>query len=361
MTRASLTFVLLGVLALAGCGGGNNDGEDPPETGVTSGVPVEIIVVNTTDITDFVDATGTVNALYDADVSAETSGRVERILKDVGNRVSAGDVVIELDGTTQRLNLQQNEARLRMAEASRTKAERDLRRMEGLFKESDISESELEQARLIAEQAIGEYELAEAAYGLARKALNDTGIESPFDGEVTGVYAEIGEMVAPGQIVYTVVQADTVEIKADLSAADIGRVRKRLPVEIYSTAFPDTCFPGVVSAVAVKAGEATRTFPIEIVAENEDHLLKPGMLADVRIVTGNRQGVIAIPPDAVLERDGREVVFVERNGVAIEKEVEVSGEQSEQIMVLSGLIAGERLIVVGQHSLEDGRAVIVTD
>ncbi len=361
MTRASTRLILTVCLLLpAGCGSRDGDGNSP-ESEKDSGTPVEVMTIEPADITSFVTATGAVDALYDARVSAETSGRVEAVLHEVGSEVERGGAVIRLDATTQRLNMKQAEARLRVAGATRVKAERDLKRMEELFAGHDIAEAEIEQARLLAEQAQGEHELAEASYWLAKKAFEDAWISAPFTGEVTATHVDIGEMISQGQAAFTIVQIDTVKIQVDISAADIGRVEATQPAEISVTALPDMSFRGEVSTVAIKASESTRTYPVEIVVDNRDHRLRPGMLADVGIVTGRRADVIAIPLDAVLQRNGSSVAFIEENGIAVERKLEIALQRGEEIIVTRGLATGERLIVVGQHSLEDGRKVIVTD
>lgn len=360
MYSNTLALIFLAALLIAGCSDSNNN-SDSSEDDASRYLPVEVEIVRTGDLLNFVVATGTVYALYDADVSAETSGRVTEIVRQVGSYVESGQVVVTLDEATQILNLQQSRARLKIAEAAHSKAERDLERMERLFADGDISISEIEQARLLAQQSEGEHELAEATTGLAEKAFDDTRIGAPFDGEITAVYVDVGEAVALGQIVYTVVQTDTVKIKVDVSAADIALVHSGLPAEISTTVFPDTFFAGEVSAVAVKSNQATRTYLVEVLAENYERSLRPGLLADVRIVTGREANAIAIPLDAILRRNGKDVVFVEQNGISHMREVEISSERGSEAVIASGLSAGEKLIVVGQHNLRDGQKVLITE
>lgn len=360
MKRVSFVLVLTSILLLTGCGGDNKN-ENSPEMEDAAGIPVMVITVTAMDIVNTVDATGAVDALYDADVSAETSGRVAAIIHDVGSRVREGDAVIQLDGATQRFNFQQSEAQLRIAEAAAAKAEKDLGRMEDLYAKNDISENDIEQASLRAVQACGEHELAEAAYGLAKKALDDTGVAAPFDGEVTATYINVGETVAPGQIVYTIVNADTVKIQVDISAADVSEIRTALSVEVSVTGVPDVLFRGEVNAVAFKANETTRTYLVEILVVNLDHRLRPGMLADVKIQTGRQEDAISVPLDAILQRNGSSVVFVEHDGRATARRVEITAVHGASAVISSGLNAGDRLIVIGQHNLDDGRKVLVTD
>lgn len=361
MKHAIISLGVILILLTAGCG----DGDDASSTGDvnTAGTPVEVVTVTTTDIVSSIDATGVVEARYDADVSAEAAGRVVEIVHDVGSQVSVGEPVIQLDDDRARFNLQQAEAQFSIARVARDKAEKDIKRMRELYvaEDVDVSESEMEQAELMAEQARGEFELADAALKLSQKALDDTGIRAPFDGAVTATYVNVGEMVVQGQIAYTIVQVDTIEIEVGISGTDIAGVRKHLPVEIRTAAIPDRLFRGEVASVALKANEVTRTYAVKILSENMDNDLRPGMLADVSIITGLFEDVIAIPIDAVIQRNGRQTIFVEQGGVAMEREITVASIHGVQMVISNGISAGERLIVSGQQSLQDGRKVIVTD
>jgi len=353
-----LLLIAVALLLLSCAGEGDNEIDG---NGEVTAVPVEIEIVQARDMQTEIKATGVVRAHYDANVSAETFGRVLRIVNDVGSRVATGDDVIELDDRTQRLDVQKSRAQLDIAAASDSKGQSDLVRMEKLYLTKDISESEIEQARLLAATTRGEHELAKAVLGLAEKALADTRVSAPFDGEITAVYADVGEMIAAGQIAFTVVQIDTLEIRIDISAADISKLAVGQPAVVTVPAFPGDLFHGVVKSIAVKASESTRTYPVEVLLANSSNSIKPGMLANISITIGRQEGVIVVPVSAVLRRNGNTVVFVDVNSTAKSQAVTVSSERGAEAVISSGLSAGDRLIVVGQNSLQDGSAIVVTD
>lgn len=354
---ARFSIFTLAFLILA-CGGSSENAVPDAES---KGVPVEIVTVEAEDIDVRVERSGVVEALYDADVAAETSGPVEEIVRDVGDRAEKGDPVILLDDETQTLNLQKASASLRVAKAAQEKAKRDLERMESLFESNDISETELEQARLLAEQTAGEYELARAAHGLAEKAVRDARIPAPFGGEIAEIYVSVGEMVNMGQPAYAIVETDTIRIYIDISAGDLTKVRPGQPAELTVESYPGEVFPGVLRAVSSKADPATRTYQAEIRVANPDAKLKPGMLAEVSLITRTMNDVVAIPGDAIVERDNASVVFVADGNTAARRSVTITERIGGRVIVTGGVNSGESLIVVGQHGLSDGDKIIITE
>ncbi len=349
-----LTFVLL----FLACGGSSDDAVPESES---TGVPVEIVKVEAEDIDVTLEMSGVVDALYDADVAAETSGSVKDIVRDVGDRAQMGDPVILLNDETQALNLQQAAASLRVAKAAHEKAQRDLERMESLFDSGDISESEHEQARLLAERAAGEYDLAVATLGLAEKAVRDARIPAPFDGEIAARYVSVGEMVNVGQPAYAIVETDTIRVYIDISAGDLARVYPGQAAELTVGTYSGEVFPGILKAVSSKADLATRTYQAEIQVANPDAMLKPGMLADIRLITRTMYDVVAIPGDAIVERDGESVVFVANGNKASRRSIVITERIGDRVIVTNGVNPGESLIVVGQHGLSDGNKIIITE
>jgi RND family efflux transporter MFP subunit len=353
--------ILVGIITLLVVACDSEPAENSNVSDEARAVPVEVLIVQRGDVSRYVDAVGTVEALYDADVSAETSGRVLSIASDVGSWVFSGDAVIVLDDETQMLQFESSKAQLDIAEAAHEKAVKDLVRIEELHAARDISESEFEQTRLMAKSAKGEYDLALASYGLANKALDDTHISAPYDGEITAVYVDPGEMVALGQIVFTIVRTDTIEINVEVSIEDALSLWAGMNADIRSRSIPDTIFYGIVHSVSVKASEATKRYPVRVLVPNECGTLLPGMHTDIRIITGNISEAITVPPDAILNRNGKRVVFVVENGVAAMREVSIVAQRSNDVVLSSGIAAGEALVVVGQHSLRDGQKVTITE
>ncbi len=345
-------------LFLASCGEESSESDKSSEEARI--VPVEVMVMQPENLMEYIDAVGTAEALYDANVSAETAGRVLKIAADVGSKVRTGDTVIVLDGETQRLQLESSRAQLEIAEASNMKSEKDFARVEDLYTSDNISESEFEQARLMARTAKGKYDLALASFGLAQKAYDDTRISAPFDGEITATYVDPGEMVAPGQVVFTIVRTDTIEVNVEVSARDALSLKAGMKANVRSRLIPDNVVTGIVHSVSTKANEATKQFPVKILVPNNERAFLPGVLADVSIVTGSISDAIVVPFDAVLSRNEKKVAFIVENGVAGMRDVSVGSQRFNNVILLSGVIPGDTLVVVGQHSLRDGQKVVIT-
>jgi RND family efflux transporter MFP subunit len=351
-------IMLLATMCLS-CGGSGEDGEAVEAGG--KGAPVEVMAVQPGREVLYVKSVGVAEALYDADVSAETSGRVVRIVHDIGERVKEGETVIELEDRVYELRFQSARARMEVAESANDKAQRDLVRMEDLFASHDISVSELEQARLTSKSAGGEYELAVAELGLAEEALDDTRIAAPFDGEITRVHVKIGEIAQVGQMAFTLVQSDTIEVEVALSTEDLQGVEVGQTVEFSSLSLPNFQKSGRVYSISGKASDLTRRYSVEIRAANPEHFVKPGMQLDARIVTGVIENAIVIPLDAVLIRQQTQVVFIQDGPVARQREITVAFQRGDKAVISEGINAGDRLITVGQHNLRDGQKIIVTE
>ena len=184
----SLTAVLLAAVLLRPSGGeGTGEGEASADP-----IPVITEVIQARDVHEIVSGVGTVLAFHDVTVSSETSGKVVEVYAEVGDRVEKGDPLVQVDDELRRSAVEAAEAQLMLAEANFQKAKRDLERSEGLFKTQDISEMELEGARLAAKSAEANYLQAKAALRTAQRRSKDTRIVSPISGQVALRHVDLG-------------------------------------------------------------------------------------------------------------------------------------------------------------------------
>ena len=164
----------------------------------------------------------------------------------------------------------------------------------------------------------------------------------------------------PGQTdLVTVAQIDTIYVVLDVSETDVGRIRVGQPVAVLADAYPDRRFSGAVRAVAPAADPRTRNFKVKIAVANPDHALKPGMFARGDITVAQTSEALVIPRDAVVSSSGRPTVFVVEAGKARVREVQLGQVSGPVVQILSGLRAGESVVVAGQDQLADGTAVTV--
>ncbi|MFH1005906.1 MAG: efflux RND transporter periplasmic adaptor subunit [Candidatus Latescibacterota bacterium] len=325
-------------------------------------IPVEVQMVAGTPMTETIASVGTIEAWHDVMVSAEGSGRVIEVIVDEGDAVSKGGLILRLDEEWAALDVAQAEAQTQMARAHAAKSKRDLNRNEELFGTNDISVSQIEDIRLGAETAEAAMISAEVALKRARRQLADTEIKSPIAGKVALRHVDVGERVAPGAPVATVVDLSRIKVEISLSEREIAQVRVGQKAHLTVAAYPGKRFEGTVSRVGLKADAQARAFPVQIaVSENPDEHLKSGMIARVGVDVNTNADVLLIPQDAVLERMGEQIVYVVVNNKAVKRSLDLGRRWDERVVVESGLTPGEQLVVAGQENLSEGMQVAVEE
>jgi membrane fusion protein (multidrug efflux system) len=353
VARALLSCILLLAVicsTLLGCGGG-----DPAESSGSKSVtttPESIsnyatqkVVVH--KVADSVRAIGTVQAYQEVQISSEISGKIKKILLTVGDHVKGGDLLVEIDDETRQIALTQKKALLKKAEATRKKALKDAQKGGSLFKQGVISDSESDDIELGKQIADAELDLARADVMKAEKELRDTKIVAPFDGTVALEDVEIGKMVTPGQNLLTLIDISQVKIVVTVSELDITKLSVGSRVEIVIDSLPGKPFTGTVATVGLKADDATRTYPVEIIVANEGAMLLPGMVSRVTIATKEPKEVIMIPKSAARSVKGQMVIYVMHRGKVEQRRVYLGQEHGEQVIVEKGLEAGDMLVVSG--------------
>ncbi len=341
---ALLAAVLLGA-TLSGCGSG---GPSADATERPAEVPrnVRVMTIEPTELKTFLTIAGRTRSLQGADLSAEEAGRVAAIPREKGARVSEGDVLVLLDRS------------LLAAEKKSAEANRDLQaynaeRMHQLRQANSISELELRQAETQLRDAEARAEMASIRYERAA-------IDAPFDGVVADRYVDLGQLVSPGQPVARVVDPYTIVLESALTEMEIGWVEEGKKATVKLDGLEDE-FEGVVHWVGIAADPATGKFPVEIYIDNPTGRLRPGTVGRARILKSVYEDVVLIPRDAVISRPSGPVAFVAEGDRASLRRLDLGVDQGLLVLVESGIVAGERLIVRGQREIHDGSAILIQE
>jgi RND family efflux transporter MFP subunit len=335
-------------------------------------------------------ATGYVTARREATVSAQITGTLKQVLIEEGERVESGQVLARLDDTAQRATLTQAQAQLAAAKALRAQyqaqleqARRDLKRSQGLFEADAVSRQDAEQARTQADALEAQVaaqdkqiELAQAQVDGARVQLDYTVIRAPFSGVIVAKAAQPGEIVSPMSAgggftrtgVGTIVDMDSLEVDVDVNEAYINRVQPRQSVRAVLDAYPDWAIPAHVIAIIPTADRSKATVKVRIGLDQKDPRILPDMGASVSFLepadaaqsgaTSRAKGVF-VPASAVVERDGRSVVFAIDGDHARQRIVHADGVNGDLRMV-DGLSSGVQVVRRPPADLRDGTAVAVT-
>lgn len=188
-----------------------------------------------------------------------------------------------------------------------------------------------------------------------------TPVESTIDGIIKEVLVEIGAYITPQIPLFQVINMDYVEVVCHVPEKYIERVKIGLDGEVTVISYPERTFLGKVAKLSPVVDPLTRTREARIRLSNKDYVLKPGMFGEVRIILSRREQAVVIPLSAVVESEGRRVVFTVSDGRAVRKEPEFDVREGEKVSVISGVEPGERIIVVGQHNVTDGDAVTIAE
>ncbi len=345
----SFFIVLVSISTLSGCGG------QTEQRSVDLTVPVTVQAVRMDTMEATVSATGTLRPTKEARILTEVEGILQFIARGVGGRPTEG---MRLNRNQEIARLVNKElvvnARLESRELALAAAKRTLRDQEVLVERKLGTEKDLEEAR----HAFAE---AESNYENALVQIAKTTIRTPIAGFLTGL-ADIteGTLVDARTTIATVMDYSRVLVDLKIPNAYIASVSPGQVVRVENYALPNRRFLGTIKVVDPAIDPTTRTFRVVGAVENSGLMLRPGMFVTAEIVTESHEDAVVIPRRFVLTRQNRKVVFVEEEGRAQMRHVELGLEGTEQVEILDGLEAGERLITSNYETLRARTRVRVT-
>lgn len=354
MLRSALLTGLAATLA-AGCGGADGREATAEEAGTEEGatrvINVETLEMQPRSFTDFVNLTGAAAADRDVTVSAEEVGVIREIFVHKGAGVAAGQAIARIDSRVMSAQLDQARAQ---AELARETWERQRR----LWEQDSIG------SEMLYIQARQGWQTAEAnARALAERLENMT-VRAPIDGVIEDRMVEVGTMVAPGSPVARVIDVNPVKVIAGVPERYAGAVSRGAPVDMVVGALVGRSFAGRVSFVGAAVDPASRTVPIEVVVPNPGGLLRPGMVAELRVASGEHTQALVVPQQAIQRAEEGYFVYVvtERatgGPIAEARPITMGESQGGWVPVENGLSIGDQVIVAGQHQVAAGDRVNV--
>ena len=349
MSWARETAAALTLVATLACGAGPGEelaSSDAAEVTAGSAVEVETAVARRGTVLPRLQAPGSILARRTSEIGAEVTGRIDRILVDVGDRVETGDLLLEIERSTFEAAVRQAEAALELARAERRQTESDLERARELRQKAVLSEQGLEQIETQFAVARAREQQAEAALVIAQENLARTRVVAPYAGTVARRLADEGTTARtmPQTIVIELQETGDLEAVAALPESVHARVHVGDRALLTVAGLPDPVETRVMS-VADTIDSMTRTFLVRMRVPNPDHRLKAGVFARVEILSDSQVDTLLIPRDAVRSEAGRTSVLVVRDGEALEVPVRLGIVSEDAIEVLSGIDEGEEVIV----------------
>ena len=340
---------------------------------------------------------GTLAAEDQVTVSSEVDGVVRRVLADLGDKVSSGQTLVEIDREKLQYNLdQQNAAHaraltkygasdsnslprveetpdVRRAAAELAQSRQALDRAAALHTRQLIPQQTLDDADTTLRLKTAAYDAAlqearnlradidasAAAMKLADRQLRDASIRAPFDGYIQQRMISIGELVKAQMPVMSVVRVNPLKLRSEIPERMAPWVRVGQPLTLSVDAFPDKRFTATVSRISPAVATETRTFAFEALAPNPDALLKPGTFARVRLETSLVEQVMTIPYAAMQYRYGVYRAFAVEGDRLEAHELKTGDRVGDRMEILDGLEKADRVALTDVDTLTDGMKIAV--
>jgi multidrug efflux pump subunit AcrA (membrane-fusion protein) len=392
LTKVTYFIALVApVLLLAGC-------HQKPEAAADQPVPVRLQLPRRVQQPESVAVSGTVEANITALTAFQVGGRVSHVYVEEGQRVAKGQLLADLDSTDYRNGFDAAVGQADAASAANAKAKAGLRqqeleqaridfdrwqdeynRMKYLYEHKSLPANDFKKieagfnaarerydmaqsgTRVEDKQAASaEYSAATAQMQEAKKRLADCQLRAPISGFIGMRQIEVGNTVAPGVPVISIVDLDPVKVRVGIPESEVGKVREGARAEVSIPSLNGQKFEGRVEAIAAASDPASRTYVSKIVVPNPSRVLLAGMVSEARLFGDTEVNVLTLPGSAIV-RDARGVtqVFVVTPGQnrTYGRRVEVGAMNGNEVEIRSGLTGSEQVVVGGQNYVREGSLV----
>ena len=319
----------------------------PARGGQGAGVAVEAEKVTIGEVVEDIRAVGTLQANEAVVIATEIVGRVAQIRFDEGSAVKAGDVLLELDATILKAELDKARSDVTLAEANRDRAEMLADKGSGTQRARDEQNAA--------------YRAAQVNLALAEARLQKATITAPFDG-ILGLRAvSPGTFVQPGQKIVDLAQVTTLKVDFRAPETYASKVRAGQTVIVSSDAVPGLVFEGKIYAIDPSVDVNGRAIRMRASVPNANGALAPGFFARIRVITEQRPNAVLVPESAIFPVGGRTLVYLVVGGKAQQREVKLGQRMPGKVEIREGLAPGEMVVTSGQQRLREGSTVNVVN
>lgn len=328
----SFMFILL----MSAC----TESKDKKGVDVISEKPrVKLATVTARQVDQILEYTATVEAEVKNNIAPASPVRIDHIYVEVGDKVSKGQKLVQMDA-----------ASLKQLKLQLDNQEIEFRRLDELYKVGGVSKSEWDASKM-------SLDVKKTSY---RNLLENTSLLSPISGIITARNYDNGDMYNGNTPVLVVEQIVPVKLLINISENYFSKIKKGSPVKVKFDVFEGEVFNGKISLIYPTINAATRTFPVELVLDNEEMKVRPGMFARVEVNFGSENHVV-VPDLAVVKQagSGDRYVFVYEKGKVRYQKVELGSRMGSEYELISGVDNNSQVVVAGHARLVNGTEVII--
>jgi RND family efflux transporter MFP subunit len=362
---AAVLLLLVSAL-FVGCSSENKTVSAAPE--IVSNV--SIVVAQTTNVPDVIEAVGTLRAAQTSQLAAQMMGNIVEIRVHEGDRIQRGQVLAVIDDAQPRAALDRAGAadlaaqqEITASDSDLTLAEATFKRYETLYEKKSVSPQEFDEVKARYQAAQARREMARAGQAQAKAALDQarsvlgyTHILAPFDGVVTEKKVDVGTLASPGMPIFTVEDLRSYRVETTVNETDLRYVHMGQRIPVVMDALGDRELKGRVVEIVPAADPASRSFLVKVEVPS-DPTLRSGLFGRAQFTRGERSALL-IPRTAVIERGQLQGVYVvDQNRIAELRYITLGKPSASQVEVLAGLQSGEMLIANPGNGELNGKRV----
>lgn len=294
-------------------------------------------------------AIGTVRAVEGVDLNNEVAGQVRDILFESGALVKQGQILLQLEDDVDQADLEGLRAAERLAQIK-------LDRNRALLKDRAVAQGDVD-------ETLAQLDQARALVKAKEATIRKKAIRAPFDGQLGIRQVNLGQYLAEGSAIVPLQALDPVFIDYALPERELAQLHVGQTVQARVAAYPDRLFAGVIQAIGPGIDQGTRNVPIRARFENRDLALRPGMFARVATLLPAQNAVLTLPREAIAFNTYGDSVFLieERDGKTQvqRRQIRTGAVRGDEVAVLDGLNAGDRVVVAGQVKLTNGQEISI--
>lgn len=351
-----LVIALLAVLH--GCGQPPAQTETPAEPAAPlSLVSADLVTLTPGDLSRGPMISGSLQPVIKAELNAEVSGIVTKVLKDNGDLVKAGELLVQLDQTTYRDKLLSAQEATRSAQVTSEQAVKQLRRMQSLNQQGLVTAEVLESAEIKANQAQSELASAKARLVEARQQLERTEVRAPFSGVVSARRTSAGDTAQIGKALMVVMDPASMRFEGFIAADQVGQVKVGQAVSFKINGYVDQRFNGTVERINPSASENTRQVQLFVAIEQKQDLVA-GLYAEGFVSIENQLSLM-VAPSAVVSEGDQHFVWQVMDKKLTKQKVTLGARDPRYgtLQILAGVAVGDQILLHPHGSLTDGATV----
>jgi len=321
----------------------NDDAKNDDAKNEKAPIPVDTAAVEVGPVSSYLSATANLVPENEVKVLAEWEGRLAKLHVEEGRQVAAGQILAELADDDAEIALEKAEVKASNVEMVHERAQRLVD--QGLM------------AREAFDQTTADHRIAQQELEEARWKLEKTRIRAPFAGRVTERFVQPGQHLRPGDELFIVADFNPLVARVYLPERDVLSLQEGRAVRITLKADEEVVFDGRIRQISPVVDTATGTVKVTVEVASPPRQVRPGAFVQVDVVRETREAALVVPKEALVRELQKAYVFVAKDGVAEKRELELGIEEGAGVEALSGVEAGERVIVAGQGGLKDGAPI----